>query len=219
MSDALERARVAVKRLKVFPLPPVVLLPGSAVPLHLFEARYRELAEHALATDGVFAMAQVLPGQEGQLAGAPQLEPMLCVGVIGFHEKLSDGRHNVVLIGVARARILRELPRSQLYREVEAELLEDPVHDFPEEELLRQALVELLARIPLEIAERLAQVTSRARGGALADVVAAGVMPDAARRFEVLNTLDVPGRLVAVTEELMMVIGGLRPRKSAGLLN
>ena len=70
MTTTLDAARGAVKRLKVFPLPPVVLLPGSAAPLHIFEPRYRELVKAALESDGIFAMAQVLPGQEALLSGA-----------------------------------------------------------------------------------------------------------------------------------------------------
>jgi Lon protease-like protein len=46
--------------LKVFPLPSVVLFPKTAVPLHIFEPRYRDLVADALATDSVMAMGQVL---------------------------------------------------------------------------------------------------------------------------------------------------------------
>lgn len=219
MSDALERARAAVKRLKVFPLPSVVLLPGSALPLHIFEQRYRDLVRDALASDGVFAMAWPLPGQEKQLAGKPMLEPLLCVGVIGMHEPLDDGRYNLVVIGVSRARIVRELESTALYREVEAELLPDEALAGEEDEPLRQAIVELVARLPLEVGQRIAQVTARARGGALADLVAATVLQDTARRFEVLSELDVRERLRSVTEDTLDVVGRLKPRKREGLMN
>jgi Lon protease-like protein len=219
VSDALDRVRAATKRLKVFPLPAVVLFPGTAVPLHVFEPRYRELVEAALASDRVFALAQVLPGQEGQLAGTPTLEPMLCVGVIGPHERLEDGRFHLMLAGVARARVVRELPQVHAFREVEAELLEDGEVDRHYEEPVRQALLELLARLPLETGEGLAAVTARARGGALADLVAASLLPDVARRFEVLNTVDGVARLRLVADELLMILAGLGPREPDGFLN
>ena len=81
----------------------------------------------ALASDGLVAMAQVMPGQESLLAGSPQLEEMLCIGLIGMNEQLEDGRYNLVLVGVARARLRHEHPLTHLYREVEAELIEDEV--------------------------------------------------------------------------------------------
>lgn len=219
MSEALDKAKAALARLKVFPLPPVVLLPGAAVPLHIFEPRYRDLVKDALATDGILALAQVLPGQESLLAGKPALEPMLCVGVIGPHEPLEDGRYNLVLVGLARARLKRELPAAHAYREVEAELVEDGPVEEAVEANLRQAVVELVARVPLEVGKRVAQVTSRVTGGALADVVASTFMQDVPRRFEVLCETDAQQRAEVVTEELLMLVGQLKPRKPETFMN
>lgn len=219
MTETLDKARAAVSRLKVFPLPSVVLLPGTAVPLHIFEPRYRALVKDALESDGLFAMAQVLPGQEALLAGKPELEEMLCVGSIGMHEALEDGRYNLVLVGVARARLKRELPTTQLYREVEAELLEDEALEADADLSLRRAVVELVARLPTQVGQRIAQVASRVSGGALADVVASTFMQDPVRRFEVLNETDVRVRLEIVTEELLSLVGHLKPRKPEGLMN
>lgn len=219
MTDTIERARDAVKRLKVFPLPPVVLLPGSAAPLHIFEARYRELVRDALATDGMFALAQVLPGQESLLSGAPALEEMVCVGTIGMHESLDDGRYNLVLVGLVRARLKRELPSDHQYREFEAELIEDEAVTPGADDALKNAVVELVARVPTELGKRVAQVASRVSGGALADVVASTFLQDPQRRFEVLNETDVNARLEVVTEELLSLVGSLKPRKPEGLMN
>ena len=219
MSDTLDKVRRAVKRLKVFPLPSVVLLPGAAAPLHIFEPRYRALVKDALESDGLIAMAQVMPGQETLVAGKPQVEDMLCVGLIGMNEVLEDGRYNLVLIGVARARVRSELPSSQLYREFEAEFVEDEEVDPEVDVNLRRAVVELVARLPTQVGQRVAQVASRVTGGALADVVASTFMQDPARRFEVLNETDVRQRIEIVTEELLMLVGHLKPRKPEGLMN
>jgi Lon protease-like protein len=219
VSEALERARVAVARLKVFPLPSLVLLPGSALPLHIFEPRYRALLADALATDKLFAMAQVIPGQE-ERDGA-ELEPMLCVGTIALHQGLDDGRSNLLLAGVARARLVRELPQTKAYREVEAVLLEDAVLEEtdPDEVALRSVVNDLIARLPTEVAERVAQVTTRVRGGALADVLASTIMDDVMRRFEILNETDVRERMRVVAQETNFLIGSLEARKPEGLLN
>lgn len=221
MSESVDRAREATKRLKVFPLPSVVLLPGSALPLHIFEPRYRALVKDAVEGDRIFAMAQVVPGQEGLMSGTPALEPMLCVGTIAMHESMPDGRSTLVLIGVARARVIRELTSNKLYREVEAELIVDasvPLDD-PDEVGLRHALMELIARVPTDVGERIAQVTGRVHGGSLADLVASTVMEDVMRRYEVLCELDVHERMRVVAEETLLIVGGMPPRKSEGLLN
>ncbi|MFZ5444834.1 MAG: LON peptidase substrate-binding domain-containing protein [Myxococcota bacterium] len=209
-----------MRRLKVFPLPPVVLLPGAAVPLHIFEPRYRELVKDALAQDSLFALAQVQPGQESLLqTGRPALEDIVCVGTISIHEPLEDGRSNLVLVGVARARLRSELPSTHLYREFEAELLEDGKLGADEDESLRRAVVELIARVPQQVGQRVAQVASRVSGGALADVVASTFMQDAAQRYEVLCELDPRARVELVTEELLSLVGHLKPTKPEGLLN
>jgi Lon protease-like protein len=219
VSDALERARSAVRRLKIFPLPSVVLLPGTGLPLHIFEPRYRELVTDALAGDKLFAMAQVVPGQER--TPKPELEPVLCIGTISMHEKLEDGRFELLLSGVVRARVVSELPTSKLYREVEAELLEDPAvpDGDDDEEALKFALLELVARLPTEVGERVAQATARAKGGALADVLASAVMDDVIRRYEVLCERDVRVRMQMVAEETMLLVAGMQSRKPEGLLN
>lgn len=223
MSDALDRARAAASRLKVFPLPSVVLLPGSAIPLHIFEPRYRELLADAMATDKVFAMAQVLPGQESMVAGAPELEPMMCIGSVAIHHPLEDGRSNLVLAGVVRAKVVRELPLVHRYREVAAVVVEDEVLDEqdPDEVSLRAAVIELMARLPTQVAERVAQVTSRVRGGALADVLASTLMEDVVRRYEVLCETDVRERMRMVAQEALYLVGSLKPSrgKPEGLMN
>jgi Lon protease-like protein len=173
----------------------------------------------ALASDGLFALAQVMPGQEALIANKPQLEEMLCIGLIGMNEALEDGRYNLVLVGVARARLKHEHDTTHLYREVEAELIEDEVVEPEADVSLRRAVVELVARLPTQVGQPVAQVASRVSGGALADVVASTFMQDPARRFEVLNETDVRLRMEIVTEELLMLVGHLKPRKPEGLMN
>lgn len=108
------------KRLSIFPLTGVILLPGLQLPLHLFEPRYRALASDALARDRRIAMVQ--PQQPAE--GAPLFQ-IGCVGRIGEFEALDDGRFNLVLEGEQRFRILRELDVATPFRQVEAEMIED----------------------------------------------------------------------------------------------
>jgi uncharacterized protein len=216
-SDWLNRVKNTAGRIKVFPLPSVVLLPGGLLPLHIFEPRYRAMVTDAIATDGVFAMAHVSTG-ERPLGGAPRLAPMLCVGVVLMHETMEDGRINLVLQGMTRAVLRSELPQTQAYREVEADIVTEP--EKVDDAELRSAVLELIARIPLEAGTRLAQMTANRSGGMLADVIAGAVIGDMDRRLELLEQDDAQSRIRAVTEDLLEYISRAKPRrKDSGLMN
>ena len=219
--NPLERCVAAAGRLKVFPLPSLVLFPGTAVPLHIFEPRYRALVKDALAGDGVFALAQVPPAALGDVAGDPPLRPIVSAGVISLHEELPDGRYNLMLTGVCRARMIAEHPKEKAYREVQAEMLPDPQAVEAEPELsLRRAVLELAARLPTKAAENFVKVASRAKGGGLADVVAATIVNNVARRTELLDELDCERRLGEVLNEVTAVIARMKaPPNPGGYLN
>ena len=94
----------------LFPLPTCALLPHAAVPLHIFEQRYRTLTRDALDSAGLIAMA-VFAGDNWKQVydNAPPLRDYVCVGKIVRHERLGDGRYNILLHGICRARILHEV--------------------------------------------------------------------------------------------------------------
>jgi hypothetical protein len=63
--------------LPLFPLPNVVLFPNVFLPLHVFEARYREMVADALQGDRLVGMVLLRPGWEhgsGLAAGVPLSE-------------------------------------------------------------------------------------------------------------------------------------------------
>ena len=108
-------------RLSIFPLPGAILFPSLQLPLHIFEPRYRELVGSALAKDRLIGMIQPQRNAEG----SPIYE-IGCLGRIGDVEALEDGRYNIVLEGVSRFKVVRELDVTTAFRQVEAELIEDP---------------------------------------------------------------------------------------------
>ncbi len=121
MSDDAPAIRVNFNRpMPIFPLREVVLFPHAAIPLHIFEDRYREMVADALDASGQIAMA-VFEGERWteEYHGRPPVRPAVCVGQILHHESLPDGRFNVILQGVCRARIEEEIPdedSATLYR-------------------------------------------------------------------------------------------------------
>lgn len=107
--------------LPLFPLDITALLPQQVLPMHIFEPRYRQMIEHALDRSGQIAVG-VFEGQawKTQYHGRPPVRPYVCIGQIMQHEKLHDGRYNLLVQGICRARIIKERPPSKdrLYREV-----------------------------------------------------------------------------------------------------
>jgi Lon protease-like protein len=111
---------MAAKRISIFPLPGAILLPGMQLPLHIFEPRYRALIGDALARDRLVGMVQPKGG-----GPQPALFDVGCLGRIEDVEALEDGRYNIVLEGLQRFTIVRELDASTAFRQVEAELWDE----------------------------------------------------------------------------------------------
>jgi uncharacterized protein len=107
-------------RLSIFPLSGALLFPRMQLPLHIFEPRYRALVSDAMARDQRIGMIQ--PRGAGE---PPPLFEVGCVGRIAHVEALDDGRYNIVLEGIARFRMVKELSVTTPFRQVEAELEED----------------------------------------------------------------------------------------------
>ncbi len=118
----------------VFPLPNVVLFPNVFLPLHIFEARYRQMVEDALNGDRIIGMVLLRPGWQGNYEGRPAVYPIGCAGVITHAERLADGRFNIVLRGMEKFRIRGE-ESGHPYRLAEVEAVPEPAP-----ESLREAL-------------------------------------------------------------------------------
>jgi hypothetical protein len=113
--------------LPVFPLTGVLLLPGTVLPLHIFEPRYRAMVEDTLSADRVFGMIQPFAPQQDNrpLPGAENSKPDLykvgCAGYIEKWEKLPEDRFFVQLRGVNRFRFEAEFTLKRGYRRVKAD--------------------------------------------------------------------------------------------------
>jgi Lon protease-like protein len=127
-------------RVSIFPLSGALLLPGMDLPLHIFEPRYQSLIHDAMARDRRIGMIQ--PREEGP---KPALFDMGCLGRISHIEALEGGRFNILLKGLARFRLVRELDVPTPFRQIEAEV--EPIAE--EDEILsaiERAALELESR-------------------------------------------------------------------------
>src|SRR5262245_52716493 len=130
--------------LPIFPLPNVVLFPNVFLPLHIFEARYREMVADALASDRMIGMALLRPGWERDYEGRPPVYPIGCSGLITHVERLPDGRYNIVLRGLERFRIAAE-DDAKPYRRAVIEPLVEPRLETGDRQLVKNARARLAA--------------------------------------------------------------------------
>jgi ATP-dependent Lon protease len=196
-------------RVRIFPLPNLVLFPHVMQPLHIFEPRYRALLEDALTGDHLIAMALLAPGWESNYEGRPPLCPMACLGKVATSHRLADDTYNLLVLGVKRVRLLDELDPARSYREAQAQLCEDR---YPESaatkgrnlhQALRDAFVRTLPSVP-EVHEQIEQLLgSDVPLGVLTDVIGFMLDIEVAHKEALLAEVNVYRRAEMLLEHLV----------------
>ncbi len=97
----------------LFPLGGAILLPGEILPLNVFEPRYLNMTDDAMATDKLIGIIQT---REGGSPGSPAIEAIGGAGVITEHSETDDGRYLIVLQGISRFEVREELDEKTPYR-------------------------------------------------------------------------------------------------------
>lgn len=223
--SAPELDRLELNALSVFPLPNATLFPGALLPLHVFEARYRDLVRDALSGSKTFAIARLKPGFETDYEGRPPVFEVCGAGRIVEHVAHRDGRYHLLLRGISRVRIVREHPPASLYRVVSGEVIDDLPVDPALGSALERKIHELWTALGPELPEvlrDLGEVTRGADGpGAFADRVAAVMAGDAELGQALLSEADPGERLRMIAERLQSMSDSLTPasRSAASRLN
>lgn len=112
-------------RARLFPLPNLVLFPHVVQPLHVFERRYVDLFQDAIEGDRLIAMSLLQPGWEIDYEGRPPIEPVACLGRVLTWQAQEGSRYNLLLLGLRRVRIVRELPPERTFRSADVEVVSD----------------------------------------------------------------------------------------------
>ena len=102
------------RSLPLFPLSGVVLLPRGHLPLNVFEPRYLEMVDHALAGDRLIGMIQPRANEETVLK--PRLNQVGCAGKIMSFQETEDNRYLISLSGVCRFRLSGEMQGTTPWR-------------------------------------------------------------------------------------------------------
>jgi Lon protease-like protein len=192
---------------RLFPLPNLVLFPSVVQPLHIFEPRYRDMMADALQDDHLIAMATLEPDWETNYLQNPPVYSVICVGRIVKDEQLPDGRYNLLLHGLSRARIVEEMETDKRYRTACVEILPDvPVASAAVEQDLRRRLSEYLTAwfaaqsVALEQLGKLLE--SNLPLGTLCDVFAFTLDLEVELKQQLLEDSDVEQRVRRLLEHL-----------------
>ncbi len=127
----MEKYKKLPKVISVFPLSNFIIFPNTSVPLNIFEPRYIEMIDNSMKTDRIIGMIQ----PKKQKKGIPQLYNVGCAGKITSFNETEDGRYLIVINGISRFKILKEINNNKPYRECEVsfdEYIEDTKENYNE---------------------------------------------------------------------------------------
>ena len=127
----MEKYKKLPKIISVFPLSNFIIFPNTSVPLNIFEPRYIEMIDNSMKTDRIIGMIQ----PKKQKDGISQLYNVGCAGKITSFNETEDGRYLIVVNGISRFKILKEINNNKPYRECEIsfdEYIEDRKENYNE---------------------------------------------------------------------------------------
>lgn len=184
------------------------------LPLHVFEPRYRRLVKDALAGDRLIAVPRLKPGYETEYYEKPAVFEVCGVGRIMEHTELPDGRCNIILEGLWRARLLEEVG-NEPYRIARTELLEDVIRpSLATASALKSELTLLVKRLlphlsqPVDALERI--VSEAVSAGECTDALSSILVSDPDQRqwlLEQLDPVERMTRLISRLHELLLLAG------------
>ena len=99
--------------LPIFPLNGAVLFPETSLPLNIFEERYIEMVDYALARDRCIGMIQTDEANDLYKVG--------CIGKIHSFNETNDGRYLISLKGTNCFNVISELNKNFNFRIVNCE--------------------------------------------------------------------------------------------------
>jgi Lon protease-like protein len=118
--DRKAQVRRAAEALPIFPLSGALLLPRGQLPLNIFEPRYLNMIEDALAGERMIGMMQPVEPETDSVSENAELFGVGCMGRITSFSETEDGRNLITLSGAYRFRLAEELEGRHGYRRVRA---------------------------------------------------------------------------------------------------
>ena len=105
------------RKIPIFPLTGAVLFPGTQLPLNIFEPRYVQMIDDALASPGRL-LGMIQPSSPNQGSGNKNLKKVGCVGRISSFNEAENDRYLITLSGLVRFEVDEEMHVTTPYRQV-----------------------------------------------------------------------------------------------------
>ena len=195
-------------RVRLFPLPELVVFPHAMQPLQIFEPRYCEMLRESLESDRLIAMATLQGGVTGWAQSSPPIAPYVCVSRIVTHAEVESDRHNILLVGTKRAKLIREVDAGRPFRIADVVVTDDvyPPAGAEHRPLLKRQLLEVFGSvIPAspKAKQHLYELMAGEMGlGPITDIIAYTLPFDTADKLRLLGISDVDQRATELTELL-----------------
>lgn len=187
-------------RVRLFPLPELVMFPHAMQPLHIFEPRYCEMLAESLATDRLIAMATLTGGIAAMPGQSPPIASTVCIGRIVSHADLGNDRHNVLLVGSKRARIVDEVDAGRTFRIADVDVGDDVYSPANAQERghLKRELLEAFADIipaSANVQQNLHELMAGQMGlGPITDIISYTLPFSVESKLKLLAESDVDAR-------------------------
>jgi len=149
LTDKYKRISDLPRRIPVFPLRGVLLLPRATLPLNIFEPRYLAMIDEVLSGHRVLGITQPDDDDNSESPAGKQtaVRQTGCLGRLTAYQELDDGRILISLTGLCRFRVVEERDDPAPYRRFdvdyspfESDLTPDVGEDEVDRELLHRVL-------------------------------------------------------------------------------
>lgn len=210
----------------IFPLPNVVFFPGTKLPLHIFEPRYRQMLMDVHSGEGYLSVVLLDRSHrlEPEEAKRPPVHPVAGLGRLTRVERLPNGFYNVDLFGLARVRILEELESEKPYRIARVQTLRETASELAQrrsDEILERAF-EAFNKVLRKYSQFPGEFLTRFRGlpvGILLDVLAHHVPCDSQKKQMFLEETEPLRRCDKIVETLERIYQGPDPNTKVSALS
>lgn len=187
----------------LFPLSSVVFFPNTLLPLHIFEPRYKEMVDTALNSEKIIGMALLKPGWETDYYKNPEVYDVIGMGRIVSSEVFEDGKINIVLYGLKRARII-EVVEDLPYRQARVSIVEN--EQGKNNESFRAKIEELIYKWNLYLDEKQKShrinVNTKLPLENLTDALASLIFPNVFDKQRLLEETNVQKRSEIIINDL-----------------
>ncbi|WP_262693380.1 LON peptidase substrate-binding domain-containing protein [Kordiimonas aquimaris] len=188
----------------VFPLNGVILIPGSNLPLNIFEPRYLQMVRDAATSNNLIGMIQ--PKSDDP---TPDLYDVGAVGKIEDFTEVDENRFSIRLRGLARFSVIEELSATTPYRQVAADWhLFSDMNAAPEEAILprRELLATLSDYLDFRGLDADFEAIAEAPDDVLVNTLSMVVPFDAPEKQALLEARSIAGRAQTLQTLLAMAL-------------